>query len=147
MMAMAMATWFVGSLKRWAAAHTGEHPVSSTLQQSFSILVQKTFVHLPRCWSSGSPCMWGLALGIGGEARLWLMEHNAAIIWLTPNGRTGLCSMATAMISCPRFQPSPVQWHDIDMMQCCAIDVHVHRLICKRFSSKHRTRRQSVSIV
>ena len=38
-------------------------------------------------------------------------------------------------------------FHDIDMMQCCAIDVHVHRLICKRFSSKPRTRRQSVSIV
>ena len=75
------------------------------------------------------------------------MEHNAAIIWLTPNGRTGLCSMATARILCPRFQPSPVQCHDIDMMQCCAIDVHVHRLISKRVSSKPRTRRQSVSIV
>ena len=73
------------------------------------------------------------------------MEYNAAIIWLTPNGRTGLCSMATARILCPRFQPSPVQCHDIDMMQCCAIDVHVHRLISKSVSSKHRTRHQCVN--
>ena len=30
---MAMATWLVGSLKRWAAAQTGEQPVSSTYHQ------------------------------------------------------------------------------------------------------------------